>query len=206
MFGRDKQDQPYQTTTDNSQNDSTGTPVFMPEPEELDNEGTSMQESVNAVMSQEPAAPQASTPPVAESAPNFIMTSAPTPSPTNAPADNDEPEEEEQEPSEPAEESQASFAVPVNVSKPEVPAPEAPTSDSDLDAIKNQALKSLAPLVDHLDQDPEEKFSTIMMMLEASQDNSLVKAAYEAANAISDETAKSKALLEVIAKIDAISK
>ncbi|MEO7363965.1 MAG: hypothetical protein ABIV43_00445, partial [Candidatus Saccharimonadales bacterium] len=51
-------------------------------------------------------------------------------------------------------------------------------SPDDLIDIKQQALSQLAPLVDHLDQTPEEKFRTTMMMIQASDDQTLVKDAY----------------------------
>lgn len=68
--------------------------------------------------------------------------------------------------------------------------------------IKQQALTKLAPLVDQLDQSPEEKFRTTMMMIQASDDQSLVKAAYEAANSIEDEKVRAQALLDVVNEIN----
>src|SRR3990167_6782333 len=50
-----------------------------------------------------------------------------------------------------------------------------PAADDDLVEIKQQALQQLSPLVDHLDQTPEEKFHTTMMMIQASDDQSLIK-------------------------------
>ena len=73
---------------------------------------------------------------------------------------------------------------------------------NDLLDIKQQALKQLTPLVDHLDQSPEEKFRTTMMMIQASDDQSLVKAAYEAAKQITDEKAKAQALLDIVNEIN----
>ena len=73
---------------------------------------------------------------------------------------------------------------------------------NDLLDIKLQALKQLTPLVDHLDQSPEEKFRTTMMMIQASDDQELVKAAYEAAQAITDEKAKAQALLDIVNEIN----
>ena len=46
----------------------------------------------------------------------------------------------------------------------------------DLLAIKQDALQSLKPLVGHLDQTPEERFRMTMMMIQATDDQSLVKA------------------------------
>lgn len=72
----------------------------------------------------------------------------------------------------------------------------------DLLDIKTQALQQLSPLVDHLDQSPEEKFRTTMMMIQASDDQSLVKVAYEAAQAITDEKTKAQALLDIVNEIN----
>lgn len=78
----------------------------------------------------------------------------------------------------------------------------APTVGGDLLGIKQNALQSLTPLLDHLEQSPEEKFRTTMMMIQASDDQSLVQAAYDAANAITDEKAKAQALLDVVNEIN----
>ncbi|MDZ7744428.1 MAG: hypothetical protein U5K77_01560 [Candidatus Saccharibacteria bacterium] len=68
--------------------------------------------------------------------------------------------------------------------------------------IKKEALSQLGPLVGHLDQSPEEKFRTTMMMIQATDDQSMVKDAYDAAQAISDDKARAQALLDVINEIN----
>lgn len=73
---------------------------------------------------------------------------------------------------------------------------------SDLDDIKNQALSQLSPLVGKLDQSPEEKYKTLMMLIQASDNHSLIKEAYAAANAIPDETTKAEALLGIVNEIN----
>ncbi len=73
---------------------------------------------------------------------------------------------------------------------------------SDLNNIKDEALKQLSPLVGKLEQSPEEKFKTLMMMIQASDNHDLIKEAYEAANAIEDETAKAQALLAIVNEIN----
>lgn len=75
-------------------------------------------------------------------------------------------------------------------------------SNDDLIDIKQQALQSLQPLVSHLDQSPEEKFKTTMMMIQATDNSSLVKQAYETANQITDEKARAQALLDVVNEIN----
>lgn len=74
--------------------------------------------------------------------------------------------------------------------------------NNDLMSIKQGALEKLTPLVSHLDQTPEEKFRTTMMMIQASDNQSLIKDAYEAAQKISDDKARAQALLDVINEIN----
>ena len=74
--------------------------------------------------------------------------------------------------------------------------------DQDLLELKQNALQQLAPLVSQLEQNPEEKFRTTMMLIQASDNASLLKEAYEAASAIPDEKAKAQALLDVVNEIN----
>lgn len=68
--------------------------------------------------------------------------------------------------------------------------------------LKQEALQSLQPLVNHLDQTPEEKFKTTMMLIQATDNPSLVKEAYAAANQIADEKTRAQALLDVVNEIN----
>jgi len=77
-----------------------------------------------------------------------------------------------------------------------VPAPAVHNEDA-LVSIKEQALNNLAPLVNHLDQNAEEKFKTTIMLMQASDNSALVKEAYEAAQQITDEKARAQALVDV---------
>lgn len=88
---------------------------------------------------------------------------------------------------------------------PAAPAPLNTGVSEDLGALKQQALSQLTPLVGHLDQTPEEKFRTTMMMIQAADDQTLIKTAYDAAQAITDEKAKAQALLDVINEINYFS-
>lgn len=91
------------------------------------------------------------------------------------------------------------FATPV------IPAASATSNvgdEDDLLRIKQEALQHLSPLVSHLDQSAEEKFKTTMMMIQASDDQSLVGAAYETAKQIEDEKARAQALLDIINEIN----
>lgn len=81
------------------------------------------------------------------------------------------------------------------------PASKAPATDDLLD-IKQEALQALTPLVGHLDQSPEEKFRTTMMMIQASDDHGLIKVAYEAAKQISNEKERAQALLDIVNEIN----
>lgn len=85
-----------------------------------------------------------------------------------------------------------------NPSTPSQPA----NGNDDLLNLKQQALQHLSPLVSHLDQTPEEKFRTTMMMIQASDDQTLIKTAFEAAQAITDDKARAQALLDIINEIN----
>lgn len=77
-----------------------------------------------------------------------------------------------------------------------------PNSNSGLLDLKQQALHELSPLIGHLEQTPEEKFRTTMMMIQASDDNTMLHSAYEAAKAITDEKVRAQALLDVVNEIN----
>lgn len=76
------------------------------------------------------------------------------------------------------------------------------STETDLMDIKKDALEKLGPLVDKLDQTPEEKFKTLMMMIQASDDQTMLPKAYDSANAISDEHVKARALLDIVNEIN----
>lgn len=104
----------------------------------------------------------------------------------------------------------ATTPEPEELSTPELtpePAPEvvpsvAQTDNDDLLSLKQQALGELTPLVDHLDQTPEEKFRTTMMMIQSTDNQALLKDAYAAAQTITDEKVRAQALLDVINEIN----
>jgi hypothetical protein len=98
-----------------------------------------------------------------------------------------------------------SLAAPAPLTNPlPMPKPDEPVaaSSNDLLDLKGQALSSLQPLVGHLDQSPEEKFKTTMMLIQATDNPSLVKQAYETASQIPDEKARAQALLDVVNEIN----
>lgn len=78
----------------------------------------------------------------------------------------------------------------------------APASHDELDAIKKNALDELQPLIQHVEQSPEERFETVMMMIRSNDDASLVGQAYEAAQGIADEKTKANALLNIVSEIE----
>lgn len=88
---------------------------------------------------------------------------------------------------------------------PVVPVATTSADNDSLDSIKNDALQELRPLVDKLNVSPEEKFDTYLLLLRSTDDTSLVGPAHAAAQAITDETRKAQALLDVIKEIDYLS-
>ncbi len=108
----------------------------------------------------------------------------------------------------PSEPAQSSVPAPHEEAE-DVAAPEpAPTHragapvDDDLLDLKQQALQQLTPLVGHLEQTPEDRFRTTMMLIQASDNQALLKDAYEAAQAIEDEKTRAQALLDVVNEIN----
>lgn len=84
-----------------------------------------------------------------------------------------------------------------------VKAPSTPdASDDELLSIKADALHDLSPLVDQLDLGPEEKFKTVMMLIQTSDDKALIPDAYELAKKIGDKKVKAQALLDVVNEIN----
>jgi hypothetical protein len=84
----------------------------------------------------------------------------------------------------------------------DAPRPTTPVDSDALLNIKQQALQQLTPLIGHLDQSPEEKFRTTMMMIQAADNHELIQAAYEAAQRIEDEKVRAQALLDIVNEIN----
>lgn len=80
-----------------------------------------------------------------------------------------------------------------------------PHISDDLLKMKQDALEQLEPLVDKLDQTPEEAFKTTMMMIQATDNQSLLSKAYQQAQKIDDEKVRAQALLDVINEINYFS-
>lgn len=86
-------------------------------------------------------------------------------------------------------------------------APVASTTDvSDLESIKKTALGELRPLINKVDLPAEEKFDTYLMLIRSTDDSTLIAPAHAAAQAITDETRRAEALLDIIKEIDYLSR
>lgn len=100
------------------------------------------------------------------------------------------------------------ISVPTEPETPAVaPVPDysTPAASSELDDIKKDALAELRPLIDKLDVSPEEKFDTLLLIIRSTDDQSLLAATHEAAKAITDESRRAQALLDIIKEIDFFS-
>lgn len=82
------------------------------------------------------------------------------------------------------------------------PTSSTPAVSDELVDIKQEALQELSPLIGHLDQTAEEKFRTTMMLIQATDDQTKIKDAYEAAKQITDEKVRAQALLDVVNEIN----
>lgn len=136
-----------------------------------------------------PAAPATSVTSAAPAASSAPLTHSPH---SYNPASHDDPD-----PS-PAADNPTSDSVPASPDDP----PATDNSTHELIDIKQQALSQLSPLVDHLDQSPVDKFRTTMMMIQASDDHTLIRTAYEAAKSIEDEKLRAQALLDIVNEIN----
>ncbi len=123
---------------------------------------------------------------------------------SDTPGDSDNPVQDIQSPSHPNNTPPAGFSISQNSSANDNDSPASPVSsaDNDLIDLKQEALTKLSPLVGHLDQTPDEKFRTLMMMIQASDDQRLVKQAYETALKIDDEKERAQALLDIVNEIN----
>jgi len=163
-------------------------------------------------------APQA---PVQEAAPEPESTSAPTAEEPTMPFDDTKPESDTKlkqstdsltAPDPDEEDSNATLAdfmadLPPHSFddlKPGIKLKEelAAAKPDDLISLKQEALAHLTPLIDKLDQTPEERFRTTMMMLQSTDNELLLRDAYNAAQQIADEKARAQALLDVINEIN----
>ena len=95
----------------------------------------------------------------------------------------------------------------ITVTTPEVDnSTETVAASPELSAIKDKALDELRPLIDKATLPAEEKFDTYLMLIRSTDDTSLIGPAHDAAQAITDETRKAEALIDIIKEIDYLSK
>lgn len=92
-----------------------------------------------------------------------------------------------------------------HVPVPTAPPVSAPVTSGSLDDIKQQALNELRPIVSKLDLPAEEKFDALLLVIRSSDDQSLIQAAYNAAEGIADEAKKAQALLDIVKEIEYFS-
>lgn len=71
-----------------------------------------------------------------------------------------------------------------------------------LSGLKQQALAKLSPLVEDLDQPPLEHFRTLMMLIQATDNTSLLSRALETAGSIDNDKERAQALLDVVNEIN----
>jgi len=134
--------------------------------------------------------------------PEIIQPENPTPEPATAPTDVPQPAgpPATEQPAEPV------VATPEPTTEPASSTDD--TSDestndlSELDDIKKSALDDLQPLIEHVEQSPEERFETVMMMIRSNDDPKLISQAYEAAKGIENEKVRANALLNIVSEIE----
>lgn len=86
-----------------------------------------------------------------------------------------------------------------------VDTPSATGDNEEIDVVKKSALEQLRPLIEKIDLEPTDKFDKYLMMLRASDDPTLIKPAFTAAEGITNEEQKAQALLDIINEINYIS-
>lgn len=99
---------------------------------------------------------------------------------------------------------QAAPAMPAT-EEPQMVAPAPAAAPGDLGEIKKLALDELRPIVNELELPAKDKFDALLLVIRSSDDQSLIKSAYAAANGITDPAEKAQALLDIIKEIEYFS-
>lgn len=73
---------------------------------------------------------------------------------------------------------------------------------NNMSALKQQALQELSPLIDKLDQSPDERYEIAKMIYEETKDKNMLTTVYEAAKNLTDERKKAQAIYDIIKKIN----
>lgn len=129
--------------------------------------------------------------------PSTMAAPAPNPDPTPTPVLPTPPTESQE-----SSESSEPEIIRTDQQDHSAPAPSSNAPAGGLEDIKKQAIEQLSPLVDKIDQAPEEKYKTIMTLIQASDNKDMIPAAYEAAQKITDEKIKAEALLNIVNEIN----
>lgn len=102
-------------------------------------------------------------------------------------------------------------SVPVNNDSQQLPAQEpmqetqqAPEDEEAVNAIREQAVASLLPVIDSVQGTPEHKFELLMNALQTTSNPTLLQKALEAAQAIEDPSIKAEALVDLLNETNAI--
>lgn len=105
---------------------------------------------------------------------------------------------------EPAMPAPAMPAAPEMAPAPTAPTPEIAPAEPNLNMqqVKEAALRDLAPILDHMNVNPSQKFRIYRDMFTSLRDYTVLEAAYRAAKDITDETERGDALLFLIDAID----
>lgn len=173
MFGQDNQDEDISAVNPTLNGSDTSTPTSDDTP--VDSPANDAAAVVQPTAPPDIATPDVTETPEADATPE-VSEPAPEETPTVDTSDSD------------------------TADAPTVSAPSA--DDTALLDLKKQALEELSPLLDQLDQTPEEKFKTTMMMIQATDSSDLVPTAHEAALKITDEKVRAQALLDIVNEIN----
>lgn len=124
-----------------------------------------------------------------------------TPSPAPAPLPPTETPAES--PAAPAEAPAEPIAPAPEPPVPELtPTPEANSQPTTTAEIKKAALRDLAPLLDRVNLDSDQKFDIYRDIFEDLKDYSVLEPAYRTASGITDDTKRAEALLYLVESID----
>jgi hypothetical protein len=189
----------FMTSSPQQQSVSQFTPT--PAPAQTYGSPTPQQDQTNSDQTDDSDASAQDHTSVAEPAQGF--SSSPMPDPVASTQESDADEQQTGEPEETAQpEPDNTYQEPIAATPMSFSTPADPQQ---LAGMKQQALDHLEPLVDHLDQSPEESFKTTMMMIQANDNHTLLEKALEQAKKIEDDKLRANAMLDIINEINYFS-
>ena len=103
----------------------------------------------------------------------------------------------EEAPVEPAEEIPAEVAE-----EAPIETPEAVKDETDIEQVREAALRDLAPILGNMHINPSQKFRIYRDIYETTKDAKVFEPAYEVAKDITDENERGEALLYLVESID----